>query len=308
MSNQAVTVLPLPAPRPAPHDGPPAPESARRQGPGDCTGKGRSRPAPVTAYLEARERFATYAVMWGARWTPYMEPEILGLSELVGRGSVCVDVGAAAGLYTLVLSRLAGPSGRVHSVEPLTFAHPGCARLLRARSAENVRRHNVALGSAPGQALMSVPVGQHGLVTGRSFLAQAPSELGANAEFDGHVDVPVEVKTLDSLCEQNGIGRLDFVKIDVEGAELQVVEGGEETIRKWKPSILVEIEERHTARYGWDAADVVAWFSRRGYAMYVWQGEWRRAANVCPQTRNYLFRPAGVTRWEMVSSTESQAA
>jgi FkbM family methyltransferase len=308
MSNQAVTLVRCPAPDPASDYGLPAPATARRQGPGDCTGQRRSRPAAISAYLEARERFATYAVMWGARWTPYMEPEILGLSEVVGRGSVCVDVGAAAGLYTLVLSRLVGPSGRVHSVEPLTFAHPGCARLLRARAAGNVRRHRVALGSAPGRALMSVPVGQHGLVTGRSFLAQAPSELGANAEFDGHVDVPVEVKTLDSLCEQNGLGRLDFVKIDVEGAELQVLEGGEEAIAKWRPAILLEIEARHIARYGGAAAEIVTWLARRGYAMYVWQDGWRRAAAISPEQRNYLFQSADEARGEAGPATQPCAA
>jgi FkbM family methyltransferase len=245
------------------------------------------------AYLAARARLATAAVMWGARWTPYVEPEMLGLSDLVGEGSVCVDVGSAAGLYTLALSRLAGPSGQVHSVEPLAFAHPACTRLLRARGSANVQHHAVALGAAPGSALMSVPVRRGSLVTGRSFLAWPRCGLGANEEFDGHVCVAVEVETLDNLCERTGTERLNFLKIDVEGGELQVLRGGESAITRWLPALLVEIEARHAARYGNTPEDTVRWLAERGYTMFAWQGRWRRAGRVSADRRNYLFRHLG---------------
>jgi FkbM family methyltransferase len=282
--------------------------SAWREGPGDGRGPRQEGRHLASTYHEARGRVVTYAVMWAARWTPYMEPEMLGLSRLVGEGSVCVDVGSAAGLYTLALSRLAGPSGQVHSIEPLSFAHPACARLLGASEAGNVRHHRLALGAKPGRALMSVPVRRGGPVTGRSFLRQAPSGLGANAEFDEHMDVAVHVETLDRLCLQNGLHRLDFVKIDVEGAELQVLEGGEEAIAKWRPAILLEIEARHIARYGGAAAEIVTWLARRGYAMYVWQDGWRRAAAISPEQRNYLFQAADEARGEAGPATQPCAA
>lgn len=118
----------------------------------------------------------------------------------------------------------------------------------------------------------------------------------------------MQVETLDSLCRQNALARLDFVKIDVEGAELQVLEGGDEVIHQWRPSILVEIEARHTARYGNVADDVVDWLTRRGYAMYVWDGEWRRAVSVCAQRRNYLFRALSAPRWGTISDARSRVA
>lgn len=248
---------------------------------------------PHNAYLATRAQLANAAVLWAARWTPYMEREMLGLSELVGPGSICVDVGSAAGLYTLALSCLAGPTGQVHSIEPLSFSHPVCARLLRARDAGNVFHHGVALGTRRGRALMSVPVRKNCLVTGRSFLAQVRCAIGANAEFDEQVAVVVEVETLDALCTQNGLPRLDFLKVDVEGAELQVLEGGEDVITKWRPAVLVEIEQRHTARYGYTAEEVASWLIDRNYEMFTWQRGWRRADRVCAHKRNYLFCPAG---------------
>lgn len=249
-----------------------------------------------TIYLAARAKLVTGALMWAARWTPYIEPEMLGLRDLVGEGSVCIDVGSAAGLYTLALSRLAGASGTVHSVEPLCFAHPACSRLLRARDGDNVRYHSIALGARQGQAVMKVPLRKQAFVTGRSFLAQKACGLGANAEFDRHVSMTVDVDTLDHLCEQNDVTRVDFIKIDVEGAELQVLQGAESVVREWQPSVLVEIEQRHTARYGERAEEVVSWLEDRGYSMYVWEGVWHRASGVCPHARNYLFRPRTASR------------
>jgi FkbM family methyltransferase len=204
---------------------------------------------------------------------------------------VCIDVGSAAGLYTLALTRLAGPSGQVHSVEPLTFAHPVWTRLLAARANRNVRHHAVALGVEPGQGAMSVPVGRYGTVTGRSFLDWKTSGLGSNAEFADQMTVEVQVETLDGLCERAELTRLDFIKIDVEGAELLVLEGGQQAIEKFRPALLVEIEARHLARYQYSPADIVGWLTQRGYTMHSWQHGWQPADAVCAHVRNYLFLP-----------------
>jgi len=237
-----------------------------------------------------RVRLTGATVSLLARTTPYLESEMTGLRDLVGPGAVCLDVGAAAGLYTLALSRLTGPSGAVHSVEPLSFAHPLWTRVLAAWDAPQVHRHAMALGAEPGSGVMSVPVGKYGLVTGRSFLTRKTSGLGSNAEFRGEVKVAVDIDTLDGLCAREGLARLDFVKIDVEGAELQVLEGGWRTIEAFRPAMLIEIEARHIERYGYSPDDVLAWLTARGYTMYVWKNGWQRAAGVSSHTRNYLFR------------------
>jgi FkbM family methyltransferase len=235
------------------------------------------------------------AVSLIARRTRFLEPELLGLPGLVRPGSVCVDVGAAAGLYTVALSRLAGPSGQVHSVEPLSIAHPVWARVLGARGAPNVHHHPVALGVEPGTGVMSVPVRRFGAVTGRSFLAWKSSGLGSNAEFPRHLAVQVEVTTLDDLCASAGLTRLDFIKVDVEGGELHVLEGGQHTIDAFRPAMLIEIEGRHVARYEYSPDDIVDWLAARGYTMHTWQDGWRETGGVSEQTRNYLFRPASGT-------------
>ncbi len=237
-----------------------------------------------------RGRLAAATIGALARLTPYVESEIRGLRYVVGPGAVCVDIGAAGGIYTLALSRLAGPTGMVHSVEPLSFANRHVARLLKVGRATNVRQHPVALGAESGAEIMSVPVGRFGMVTGRSFLDRRTGGPDPNVEFAKKLSVQVTVETLDRLCEQEGIDRLDFVKIDVEGAELQVLEGGRDVIEKFRPAILVEIEARHAARYRQTPDEVTSWMLARGYSMYSWQRGWRPARTIDPTTRNYLFQ------------------
>jgi FkbM family methyltransferase len=248
-----------------------------------------ARPSPPRR-LPAWASVTATAVTATARLTNWLEPELLGLSSLVGPGSVCFDVGSAAGLYTVQLSRLAGPAGLVHSVEPLPFAWPGWNRLLRSRQNPNVRHHCVALSAQPGEASMSVPMGRYGLVTGRSFISQHCRGLGSNAEFSRHIEYPVPVTTLDGLVAEAGLQRLDFIKIDVEGAELHVLRGGTRSIESFRPAMLIEIEGRHIERYDYTPDDVLHWLRQRGYEMFTWQRGWRPAATVTEQTRNYLFR------------------
>ncbi|MCX2955282.1 FkbM family methyltransferase [Lentzea sp. NEAU-D7] len=227
-----------------------------------------------------------------ARLTPYAEAELIGLRKVVKPGDVCVDVGAALGLYTVTLSRLVGPQGTVHSVEPLVFAHPALSYVLRPREGANIRRHSVALGAEKqGREVMSVPVRHGSPVTGRSFLTVGANGLGSNEEFEQHLDVLVKTDTLDHFVEEQGITRLDFVKADVEGAELRVLEGATETIERLKPAFLLEIEERHVERFGYHAKDVADFLAERRYRMSTWHGgEWVPTGSIGDEVRNYLFR------------------
>ncbi len=237
-----------------------------------------------------RTRLTASCVKLVAHLTPYVEPEMLGLTEIIKSRDVCIDIGAAAGLYTVELSKLVGPKGQVLSVEPLVFAHPALSRLLGTKNHLNVTNYCFALGSQSGTSLISVPMGKFGPITGRSFLAGEASGLGSNSEFSHHKEVEVHVDTLDEFCNRENIKKLDFIKIDVEGAEKKVFEGGAKTIAKFKPAILVEIEARHLTRFKSKPKDVVDWLKKLNYKMYIWNRRWEEALEISPEIRNYLFR------------------
>ncbi len=62
---------------------------------------------------------------------------------------------------------------------------------------------------------------------------------------------------------------------------------------KFRPALLIEIEERHTSRYQHSAADVAEWLAHRNYRMLSWQDGWQETDAVCGHVRNYLFLPDG---------------
>jgi FkbM family methyltransferase len=230
--------------------------------------------------------------VWGflARRAWFVEDEIGGLAQLVPRGGTCLDVGAEYGLYTHALAALVGGGGQVHSVEPLPGVHwiLSCGVVLAGR--RNVRCHRLALGERAERGVLSLPR-RHGLpVHGRAFLTSGAHGQGPNREFVSSRLVPVEVLTLDQLCAREHVERLDFVKADVEGHEFAVLKGGEATLSAHHPSLLLEIEDRHLAKYGADAQAVIGWLAERGYRMRRWVGgAWRPAGQVVSAGRNYLF-------------------
>ncbi|GAB3446172.1 FkbM family methyltransferase [Streptomonospora sediminis] len=222
--------------------------------------------------------------------TFFLEREVAGLAEIVRPGDVCLDIGAEFGLYTFTLAGLTGAGGRVYAVEPL----PGPAAFLRSAArtlnAGNVRVLQRAVGAGDGAGTLSVPLRRGLPVHGRAFLTTGAQGVGPNAEFAGERSVAARTTALDSLTGELGLGRVDFVKADVEGAELAVLDGAQRTLRTHRPALLLEIEDRHLAKYGARAGDLAERLAGLGYRMRVWVGRaWRPADRVREGHRNYLF-------------------
>lgn len=224
------------------------------------------------------------------RKVSFVEDEVAGLDQVIRQGDVCLDIGAEYGLYTYALSALAGPRGTVHSFEPL----PGPSRVVATGSlllgCENVRHHQLALGRSPGRATMSLPFRRRLPVHGRAFLTSGANGLGPNAEFASERVLPVNVATVDGLAAAGCFDRVDFIKADVEGAEPAVLAGAEETLKRDRPTLLIEIETRHLAKYGDRADELVDLLAGFGYHMHIWHsGGWHQADVITQIHRNYLF-------------------
>ncbi len=235
------------------------------------------------------------------RVMPSFEPEMLLLDRFVGDGDVCVDVGASYGLYTVALARLAGPTGAVHAFEPRPRSRSVLRWTTRLLAPGNVSIHAFAVGARDGEDVIVTPHRRWGLpVPGRSFLRR---ELGpqGGTYFDGWEDEfgfatehAVDVRSLDSLLADRPGRRVSFVKIDVEGAELDVLEGARALLTQHRPVVLCEIEDRHTSKYGRRAEDVVAWLEAGGYTAHRLDGrDLRPVARTSADNINYLFLPGG---------------
>ncbi|MGP4016945.1 FkbM family methyltransferase [Saccharopolyspora sp. 5N708] len=225
-----------------------------------------------------------------SRWSWFVEREIGCLAAFVPPGSVCIDAGASYGSYSLPLAHLAGATGQVHSVEPI----PASARLLssfaRVCGAANVVVHQAAVGRTGGTGHMSQPRRFGVAVSTRSFLTTGSRGPGANAGFAAQRLVETRVTSIDEIRREHGLTRVDFIKADVEGNELAMLEGARETLAAHRPVLLLEVEQRHVEKYGAQADDLPARLADYGYAMHVLRGgAWQPAARITGAFRNYLF-------------------
>ena len=197
----------------------------------------------------AASRFPSLFVQWRlARRPKSAEGELALLPHLIAPNDITVDVGANLGLYTRVLARL---SSKVHAFEP---AH-ATADILRRTSLANVVVHQVALSDWDGQAELNIPRAGAHLSFGLATLETAA------IKGQSYLSMKVGRYRLNSVVREN----VSFIKIDVEGHELQVLNGAVGLIDRCHPTFLVEAEERHRPNA---TADLFAFFKARDYNGY----------------------------------------
>jgi FkbM family methyltransferase len=181
------------------------------------------------------------------------EIELNYVCRLVPKGAVTVDVGANCGLYTRELARC---SRQVHAFEPARQM----ADLLRRTSASNVTVHEVAVSDQDGVATLSVPVDGDQAVHSLASIEQRQDAKPCATEL-------VRTARLDGLVRDH----VAFVKIDVEGHELSVLQGATGIIERSRPIFLVEAEERHHEK---TTAALFDFFRQRQYeGLFVMDGE-----------------------------------
>jgi FkbM family methyltransferase len=192
----------------------------------------------------------------------YCEPHITALYLAVLRpGSVAVDGGANIGMHSIRMAQAVVPDGVVLAIEPV----PELRECLRQHLGENlipestVRIFPYALSSKPGEAdffQVLDPI-QHefsGLLN-RSVLDQHETRK-----------ISVTVATLDDLCRD--LPRLDFLKLDIEGAELDALRGGTAAIERFRPVIVFEQSQDSPRYFGYTWAELLSYFTARGYEIY----------------------------------------
>jgi len=180
------------------------------------------------------------------------------LTRLLTPGMRVLDVGAHAGFYTLNASKLVGPSGRVMSFEPSPRERERLRTHVRLNRCANVTIEAVALGEASDEGELFVFDGR---TTGCNSFHLASS--------DGARRVTVPIRTLDEYVASGVIDRVDFVKMDIEGAELSALRGAERLFRTLRPALLCELHEKRTAPWGYRARAIVDLVASWDYRWYL---------------------------------------
>ncbi len=180
----------------------------------------------------------------------WFEDEIRFVRRALEPGQQAVDIGANYGVYALSIGKAVGPAGRVWAFEPASKT----ADFLAASIAENGYSHVVlersALSSATGHALLSLNFNPELNALKQGGLAAGRSER-------------VPLATLDERSASLGWKDLDFVKIDAEGEELNILRGGASLFSEMSPLVQYEIQGGNVS-----CQELVAAFAERGYRSY----------------------------------------
>jgi FkbM family methyltransferase len=168
---------------------------------------------------------------------------------------VVLDVGTSIGQYTLLASGIVGPDGRVHSFEPDPVTYQWLSGNVKRNNLQNVTTNQLALGGEPGALQLYIGSPEN---IGTTSLRPQYNHSGRS--------VSVDVVPLDSYLERAGVQRVDFIKIDVEGAESLVFKGAPKLLAK-HPTIIIEFEESNQKRFGSSCAELAQVLLNNGYKL-----------------------------------------
>ncbi|WP_312207129.1 FkbM family methyltransferase [Epilithonimonas hominis] len=175
-----------------------------------------------------------------------VEPEFLWIKEVLEKNSVFIDVGANVGAYLYTLENHLKPEN-IYAFEP----NPQLFKRLK-RLFPKVHLFSVALSDISTIAEFKIPVINGERVHTRGTLQTSIKEKNEEKT----ILQKVEVKPLDDL--NLNLKNLSFIKIDVEGNEMQTLRGAKQTIYKYKPILMVEMEQRHHKENLWTLISEIA--------------------------------------------------
>lgn len=170
------------------------------------------------------------------------------VKKYIKKGGVCLDVGANIGWYSTLFRKIVGASGAVHSFEPVPQTFAELEKNVRLNGAPpNVFLNNFGLGDE--EKILKIHLFDD-LPSGHASLA-APGNRAGQA-------IPIQIKTLDSYLTEREIETVDFVKVDIEGAEMMFLKGAAKLFeQKTPPVIFMEMALETAREFGYKPNDLI---------------------------------------------------
>lgn len=189
-------------------------------------------------------------------------------SAWIRDGAVVLDVGANIGAHTLPLARLAGASGKVFAFEPTIFAY------------EKLKK-NISLNPRLAKRITCIQA----MLTDSTGLNEAPTRLYSSWPLTKESELhrlhggklmeigKARVTTLDQLLDELEVGKVDFIKVDIDGYESRMFQGAENTLKRWKPIILMELAPYVLKEASTSAEELIKIVENYGYSFYLLDGK-----------------------------------
>ncbi len=177
------------------------------------------------------------------------------LKQQVKPGSKVLDIGAHVGFFANITAQMVGSSGKVYAFEPTpstnAMLHKMCAMNGNAGIITPV---NKAVGKEDGTIVFYVSDDK---------IDNTNSVLGYR-DAASHKPINIALTSVDNFVKEKGLTKVDFIKIDVEGAEYDTIRGAEETLKKFRPACILAIHPKLIAEKGDKLEDIYDFVANTG--------------------------------------------
>ena len=237
-------------------------------------------------YLKFLHKFSEFSGIkdrdvFAKKFSESYEPEMQVIPKILENPRTIVDIGANYGTYSFFLSKLY-PQARVFAFEPATSSYGILRKIIRKFKLQNVIPVKKGLGEK--EEIKEIVMPMHYTII--AYISDKNSKKNKEDESE-----EIEITTLDNFVKRNKIRNVNFIKCDVEGFELSVFNGARKTLKRFKPLVFVEIEERHTEKYGINPQQVLDFFKKLGYKSYsIKKDKIEKADKIVPETPLYFFQ------------------
>ncbi|MBI9087697.1 MAG: FkbM family methyltransferase [Desulfobacterium sp.] len=222
------------------------------------TGKDKARGPANTERIEIVDNIKVTVPLSDSLMTPFVlkeqrdwfEDEITFIRNFVQPGMTIIDIGANYGLYTLSCAKRCEKTGSVWAFEPTSSVAECLNDSLLTNGFSNTTLVNAGLSNKSGEAKLSL--------NPNAELNSLNAPMPDNGDFE-----IIKLKTLDECAQDYNWKKIDFIKLDAEGEEIRIIEGGAQTLDKFSPPIMYELKHGDIINLS-----LINAFKSYGYAPY----------------------------------------
>ncbi|MGH9701340.1 MAG: FkbM family methyltransferase [Candidatus Acidiferrales bacterium] len=251
-------------------------------------------PVPVRLQISPAEEIK----FWWSYVSPFHHPrrgfldywgqdlgELRFLWRVLQPGMVFLDVGSYHGIYSLIAAKRLGKEGQIVAFEPSTREFRRLLLHLRWNGVACVHSEACAVGSSAAQRTFFQVISGDATRGG----------LRPPASDDSVAEVQVRSVCLDSYIASFPLHRVDVVKLDVEGGEIEALRGAASMLENMRPMLICEVLDATTQVWGYEAREIIEYLRARGYAWFDFQEDGTITPHIIqdyyPHVRNFLAVP-----------------
>lgn len=197
----------------------------------------------------------------------YSGAQLKVLASLLQPGGVFVDLGANQGEFTVFAASLVGEHGRVFAFEPSAVMQQRLLNNVSLNGFVQVCIEPMAVADKPGSLTLFTPTEAYEDGTTHDGLPTLYAQTNTNTAATSAIDV--EVTTLDDWQRSRNVARVDVIKMDIEGAELPALQGGLGLIQRFRPVLIIELNEVTSIAAGYTMHDLAVWLLAQNYELQL---------------------------------------